>query len=230
MNIAIIGASSGIGLSLARLLANEGHQVFATYLRTNPSLEQNIQWFELDVLGNNLDFSGFAEQIDALVYCPGSINLKSFGRISASDFEADYQLQVLGAIKCIQALLPNLKKSEQASICLFSSVAAQLGMNFHSLVACHKAAIEGLGKALAAEFAPKIRVNVIAPSITQTPLSQALLGTPEKIEAAAKRHPMQQIGHADDIAKFAAFLMSSNAQWITGQVLHIDGGLSSIKL
>jgi NAD(P)-dependent dehydrogenase (short-subunit alcohol dehydrogenase family) len=229
-NIAIIGASSGIGLALAQQLAQAGHQVYGTYCKTQPTAQDNIQWQLLDVLADELDFSEFPSTVDALVYCPGSIKLKSFARTPAADFEADYRLQVLGAIRCIQGLLPNLKQSEQGSICLFSSVAAQLGMNFHSVVGTHKAAIEGLCKSLAAELAPKIRVNAIAPSLTATPLSQGLLSTPEKVEASAKRHPLQQIGQAEDIAQLAAFLIGPSAKFITGQIIHADGGLMDIKI
>lgn len=142
----------------------------------------------------------------------------------------DYKLQVIGAIKIIQQVLPRLKKSKNASIVLFSTVAVQTGLPFHTQVATSKGAIEGLAKALAAEFAPAIRVNCIAPSLTDTPLAAFLLNTEQKKEANALRHPLKRIGSTEDIANMAAFLLSSKAAWITGQILHVDGGMSSLKI
>lgn len=147
-----------------------------------------------------------------------------------ADFQTDYQLQVLGAIQSIQSALPALKKSKQASVVLFSTVAVQQGLPFHSLVSASKGAIEGLTRALAAEFAPKIRVNAIAPSLTDTPLAENLLNSDAKREANAARHPLKRVGEATDIAHMAAFLLSDNASWISGQVLHVDGGISSLRV
>jgi len=138
-------------------------------------------------------------------------------------------LQVLGAINVIQQLLPRLKQSGDASIVLFSTIAVQLGFNFHSQVSVSKGAIEGLTKSLAAEFAPSIRVNAIAPSLTNTPLASKFLNSPEKITAQVQNNPMKRIGEAKDIAEMAAFLLSEKTSWITGQILHVDGGYSSVK-
>jgi NAD(P)-dependent dehydrogenase (short-subunit alcohol dehydrogenase family) len=182
------------------------------------------------VLDENPDFSFLPENIDGLVYCPGAVNLKPFARIKPEDFISDYQLQLVGAVKVVQACLPKLKNSSQASVVLFSTVAVQTGFNFHSLVASSKGAVEGLTKALAAEFAPKIRVNCIAPSITNTPLAGTLLNTDEKKDANAQRHPLKKIGQPEDLANLAAFLLSEKSSWITGQVLHADGGMSSLKV
>ena len=143
---------------------------------------------------------------------------------------ADFNLQVLGAIRCIQAVLPRLKNSENASIVLFSTVAVQLGLGFHSQVAVSKGAIEGLTRSLAAEFAPTIRFNAIAPSLTNTPLAEKLLSSPEKIEANGQRHPLKRIGEAEDIAEAACFLLTDKSSWMTGQILHVDGGMSSLKI
>ncbi len=228
-NYLIIGASTGIGAATAKLLAKENN-VFGTYNKTNPEPFQNITYYSLNVLDENIDLSFLPEMIDGIAYCPGSINLKPFARIKAEDFMNDYALQVVGAVKIIQAILPRLKAAENASIVLFSTVAVQGGFNFHSLVSSSKGAIEGLAKALSAELAPKIRVNVIAPSITDTPLAAGLLNTAEKKEANAQRHPLKKIGTADDIAAIAVFLLSENAGWITGQVIHVDGGMSTIKM
>ncbi len=229
-NILIIGASSGIGAALAKQLIAEGHQVYGTFNKTTTSTDGFAKLHPLNVLDENPDFSFLPGMIDGLVYCPGAVNLKPFARIKPEDFGADYQLQVIGAVKCIQACLPKLKNSAQASIVLFSTVAVQTGFNFHSLVASSKGAIEGLTKALAAEFAPKIRVNCIAPSITDTPLAGTLLNTDEKKETNAQRHPLKKIGKPEDLANLAAFLLSEKASWITGQVLHADGGMSSLKV
>ncbi|MFM1929934.1 MAG: hypothetical protein RL387_1262, partial [Bacteroidota bacterium] len=136
---------------------------------------------------------------------------------------------VVGAIKVIQAAFPSLKNAPQASIVLFSTVAVQLGLNFHSLVAASKGAIEGLTRSLAAELAPKIRVNAIAPSLTNTPLAAALLNSDQKMEANAERHPLKRVGTPEDIASMAAFLLSPKTSWITGQILSVDGGMGSLK-
>jgi NAD(P)-dependent dehydrogenase (short-subunit alcohol dehydrogenase family) len=226
-NFLIIGASSGIGLSLATQLSAQGHTVYGTY-NTHPT-EANFSMHALNVLDETISLDFLPEVIHGVVYCPGAINLRPFARIKPEDFLADYNLQVVGAIKCIQAALPKLKLAESASIILFSTVAVQMGLNFHSQVSASKGAIEGLTKALAAELAPKIKVNCIAPSLTNTPLAAALLNTEEKIEANAQRHPLKRIGAASDIASMCAFLLSENASWITGQIYAVDGGMSTIK-
>jgi len=229
-NYLIIGGSSGIGLSLANLLAAEGHRVYATY-NTHPveSANDSISYHPLNVLEENIITDFLPEILHGIAYCPGSINLRPFDRIKPVDFISDYQLNVGGAVKMIQAVLPRLKKASNASITLFSTVAVQNGLPFHSQVAASKGAVEGLTKALAAELAPGIRVNCIAPSLTDTPLAAGLLNTDQKREANALRHPLKTIGMAEDIANMAAFLMSEKAGWITGQVMHVDGGMSTIK-
>ncbi len=229
-NYLIIGGSSGIGLSLANLLAGEGHRVSATY-QTHPVQPENalIEYHQLNVLDENISIDFLPEIVDGIIYCPGSINLRPFERIKPVDFIADFQLQVVGAIKMIQSVLPRLKKAANPSIILFSTVAVQTGLPFHSQVAASKGAIEGLTKALAAELAPAIRVNCIAPSLTDTPLAAGLLNTDQKREVNAAKHPLKKIGMAEDIANMAAFLISDKAGWITGQVIHVDGGMGAIK-
>jgi len=229
-NYLVVGASSGMGQAIANQLVNEGHQVYATYYTHPIQSGQNINAFQLNVLDEQLNLFSLPESIDGLVYCPGAINLRPFARIQSTDFVDDFNLQVTGAIKVIQACLPALKKSGSASIILFSTVAVQLGLNFHTQVAVSKGAIEGLTKALSAELAPTIRVNCIAPSLTDTPLAASLLNTEQKIEANAQRHPLKRIGTANDIAEMACFLLSSKSSWITGQILHVDGGMSTVKI
>ncbi|MDO6801721.1 SDR family oxidoreductase [Wenyingzhuangia sp. 1_MG-2023] len=226
----IIGASSGIGKATATLLANQGHQVIATYHKTTPETTENINFHSLNVLDDNFEFLENIETIDGLVYCPGSINLLPFARIQPNAFLEDYQLQVVGVIKVIQTILKQLKQGINPSIVLFSTVAVQHGFNFHSQVAASKGAIEGLTRSLAAEFSPTIRVNCIAPSITETPLSSKLLSNQAKIDANAQRHPLKKIGKPTDIAHMVDFLLSEKSQWITGQVLGIDGGMSTLKI
>ena len=229
-NYVIIGASSGIGQQLASQLADAGHQVYATYFRNKLFSEnENIHYHYLNVLDEAIILDFLPESISGLIYCPGSINLRPFERIKPADFAADYLLQVVGAVKTIQAALPRLRKSEHSSIVLFSTVAVQTGLSFHSQVSASKGALEGLTKALAAELAPTIRVNCIAPSLTDTPLAATLLNNEQKREANALRHPLKRIGTVEDIANMATFLLSEKASWITGQILHVDGGFSSLK-
>lgn len=226
----IIGGSGGIGQEIARQLAAAGNQVIATYNKNKPAHETpHIQYHHLDVLAENNVLDFIPATINGFVYCPGSINLRPFERIKVSDFEADYKLQVTGAIKLLQMVLPRLKQSTNASVVLFSTVAVQNGLPFHSQVAASKGAIEGLTRALAAEYAPNIRVNCIAPSLTDTPLAASLLNNEQKREANALRHPLKRVGTTADIANMTAFLLSEKASWISGQVLHVDGGMSSLK-
>lgn len=224
----VIGGSSGIGAALVSTLVENGHQVIATFNAHPQENTDNVKYVHYNVL-DAITPNFIPEQLDGLVYCPGAIVLKPFARFTSEDFINDYKLQVVGATLAIQAALPALKKSNMASVVLFSTIAVQRGFNFHAMVAASKGAIEGLTKALAAEFAPKIRFNCIAPSITNTPLANMLLNTPEKIEANAQRHPLKKIGSAMDIAKMAAFLLSDDSAWMTGEIIHLDGGMHSIK-
>ncbi len=224
----IIGASSGTGKALAQTLVDNGNEVFATYNQNAFESEGNMHAFHLDVTTDyNLDF--LPETLDGLVYCPGSINLKPFSRLKPEAYLEDYNLQVVGAVKAIKLCLPKLKKSEHASVLMFSTVAVQKGFSFHAQVAASKGAIEGLTRSLAAEFAPTIRVNAIAPSLTDTPLAEKILNTDQKRTANAERHPLNRIGEAKDIAAMANFLLGEEASWITGQILHVDGGMSSLR-
>jgi NAD(P)-dependent dehydrogenase (short-subunit alcohol dehydrogenase family) len=225
----IVGGSSGVGLELVKILSSQNDRVFATYRNSVPQ-DGLAQWNSLNVLAETIDLSFLPDSIDSFVYCPGAVNLKPFARINPDEFVSDYQLQVIGAVKTIQAALPRLKNSAAASIIMFSTVAVQIGFNFHSLVSSSKGAVEGLTRALAAELAPKIRVNCIAPSITDTPLAASLLNSDQKKELNAQRHPLKKIGQPEDIANLAAFLVSEKSRWMTGQVFHVDGGISSVRV
>lgn len=225
----IAGATSGIGLSLATQLLAQGclvHSMSRSETHPLPGvLHQQIDLATTDVTPEQLP-----EQLNGLVYCPGSINLKPFHRITAAEWQQELEVNLLGAVRLLQAAYPALKKTDKAAVVLFSTVAVQTGMPFHASVAAAKGAIEGLARALAAEWAPAIRVNVVAPSLTDTPLAARLLSTPEKREASANRHPLRRVGTADEIAATARFLLSDDAGWITGQVLHADGGMAALRL
>ena len=229
-NYAIIGASSGIGKTLALQLADSGHHVFGTFNK-NESVAAHplIRYNHLNVLEENLSLDFLPESLSALICCPGSIHLRPFERITPTDFANDFNLQVVGAVKTIQSVISKLKKTENASIILFSSVAVQTGFPFHTQVSASKGAVEGLTKALAAEFAPKIRVNCIAPSLTDTPLAASLINSDQKKQTNDQRHPLKRIGTTADIAHMAEFLLSEKASWITGQIMHVDGGISTLK-
>ncbi len=228
-NIVIVGASSGIGLELAKNLAGS-HQVYA-YSRQRGELpgHNHISWTSLDVQGE-LEFSGLPDHLHGLVYCPGTINLKPVRGLKAEDVRHDFEVNALGALRVLQALYKPLKAAPLASVVLFSTVAVQQGMPYHASVAMAKGAVEGLTRSLAAELAPTVRVNAIAPSLTDTPLASRLLSNDERREASAARHPLKRVGEARDMASLASFLLSDDSSWITGQIIGVDGGMSSIKI
>jgi NAD(P)-dependent dehydrogenase (short-subunit alcohol dehydrogenase family) len=227
-NYFIIGGASGTGKKLGQLLVESGHRVYAGYCNTKPSEEmKNIDFYPINVLDDDLQLDFLPDVLDGFAYCAGSINLKPFHRFTSEDFIADFQLQVLGAIKILKQILPRLKKSVQPSVLLFSSIAAQKGYPYHSQVSVSKGAIEGLVKSLSVELAPQIRINAIAPSLTDTPLASKLLSSNDKIEANAERHPLKRVGKVNDLAQTALFLLDDQSSWITGQIIHVDGGLSS---
>ncbi|MBT8221311.1 MAG: SDR family oxidoreductase [Bacteroidia bacterium] len=228
-NYLVIGGSSGIGQAIVGKLSEQGHQVWATYNKNPQTDTQGIHYSHLDVLQDEINLDNLPETLHGIAYCPGSIDLKPFSRLREQQFIDDYRLQVVGATRIIQAVLPKLKSADQASIVLFSSIAAQHGFNFHSLVSASKGAIEGLTRALSAELAPKIRINAIAPALTDTPLSSRLLNTEQKRTHHAEMNPLKKYGAAEDIAEAATFLLTDKASWMTGQVIHVDGGMSVIR-
>jgi 3-oxoacyl-[acyl-carrier protein] reductase len=226
-NILLIGGSYGIGLAIAKELQYENKVFVAS--RTNAEIaEMHVTHIQFDATTDTLDTSKLPEIIDGLVYCPGSINLRPFRGLKPEAFEQDLQINFISLVKVIQSVLPNLTASNQSSIVLFSSVAASMGMPFHTSVAAAKGAIEGFAKALAAEYAPKIRVNVIAPSLTDTPLAEKFLSNDDKKEKSAQRHPLKRVGTSEDMAQMASFLLSEKSSWISGQIFHVDGGMSTL--
>ncbi|MFN4080137.1 MAG: SDR family NAD(P)-dependent oxidoreductase [Saprospiraceae bacterium] len=227
-NIAIVGASSGIGLALAQRLQDAGANLW-TYSRRRPQgLAPQIFWAETDVLTPEFELPELPDQLHGIAYCPGSINLKPFGRISRTDLQREMEINFLGAFRVLQLAFPKLKAA-QGAVVLFSTVAVQTGMPFHSSIAACKGAVEGLTRALAAEWAPTVRVNAIAPSLTDTPLAAALLSNDEKRQNAAARHPLKIVGTPEQLASLAAYLLSEHAAFVTGQIIHADGGIGSLK-
>ncbi|RFZ84234.1 SDR family oxidoreductase [Mucilaginibacter terrenus] len=230
-NILVVGGSTGIGLSLIKQLSAAGANIYNISRNGSVEWPANVNHLALDILGDVTATAAFLpQQLHGLVYSVGSINLKPFNRLSEDDFLNDYRLNVLGAVKVIQQALKPLKSAAGASIVLISSVAARTGMSFHASIASAKSAVEGLALSLAAELAPsQVRVNVVAPSLTETPLAQNLLNTPEKKEASAKRHPLNKYGQPEDISSAVAYLLADESAWMTGQVIGIDGGLGKLK-
>jgi NAD(P)-dependent dehydrogenase (short-subunit alcohol dehydrogenase family) len=228
----VAGGGSGIGQAVVGRLAEQGHSVTVTTRNAEPSPQlHGVRRVEMNAVEEVIPDDQLPPVLQGLVYCPGTIRLRPFARLAEADFQEDFTVNLLGAVKTIQACLPALRKSpEGASIVLFSTVAVQAGMPFHASVASAKGAVEGLTRSLAAELAPKIRVNAVAPSLTDTPLAASLLSSEERRAAAAKRHPMNRIGQPRDAADAATFLLQSESSWITGQVLAVDGGMGTLRL
>ena len=231
-NILVIGGSSGIGLELARILTEQKHSVYVGS-RTSDALADlpGVTHLPVDVSEASLELDELPPQLHGLAYCPGTIRLRPFQRLEREAFLEDFNINLLGAVNVIQRCLPRLRKSKSgASVLLFSTVAVQTGMAFHASIASAKGAVEGLTRSLAAEFAPRIRVNAIAPSLTETNLAESLLSTEDKRQASADRHPLKRIGAPGDIARLAAHLLSDDGSWITGQIIHVDGGMGALRV
>ena len=225
-NILLIGGSSGIGLATAKLLT-ESHEVYIASRSSDSLTGLDIHHRPFDVTPDDLSTIDLPAELSGLVYCPGSINLRPFKGLKPEAFEADFQINVMGFVKSLQAVLPKL--TTNSSVVLYSTGAVKVGMPFHASVAASKGALEGLGKSLAAELAPKTRVNVIAPSITNTPLADRFLNNEAKMEKSAQRHPLKRVGEASDIAAMTRFLLSEDSSWMTGQILGLDGGMSTLN-
>ncbi|MGB5986376.1 MAG: SDR family oxidoreductase [Desulfobacterales bacterium] len=227
----VVGGSSGIGFALSRKLAADGHQVIV-FSRSLGALEAlpEITHVPCDVLRDPFPKERVPKKLNGLAYCPGSIKLRPIGRLSHDDFLEDFRINLLGAVTVIQNCLMPLKKSDQQSaIVLFSTVAVQTGMPFHASVASAKGAVEGLTRSLAAELVPRVRVNAVAPSLTDTPMAQALLADEDKRSAAAQRHPLKRTGTPDELAAAAHYLLSDASAWMTGQIMAVDGGMGSLR-
>lgn len=222
--VVLIGGNSGVGLSFVKKYQHK-HQIIALN-RKGFSEKYDVEHHNFDVLNDEFPVK---EQFDSLVYFPGSINLKPFKNLTDEDFKNDMDINFNGAVKCIKNSLPLLNKNGLSSVVLFSTIAVAQGMSFHASIASAKGAVEALAKSLAAEFAPHIRVNVIALSITDTPLASKILGNEKGLENSKNRHPLKKVGNPDEIAAMVDFLIGEDAQWITGQIFRIDGGLSTIK-
>ena len=224
--ILVIGGSKGIGNAIINALIDENSVINIS--RTAPLLSHaNLTHFSCDILSDELPE---IEGIDSLIYCPGSINLKPISRLKLDDFRNDFEINVIGAVKAIQYYLPLLKKGSKPSILLFSTVAAKLGMPFHASVAAAKSAVEGLTKSLGAELAPLIRVNAIAPTVTDTELASKLLRNERMIENITERHPLKKYLDPKEVADLATFLISEKASSISGQIFALDCGIVSFKI
>lgn len=227
-NILLIGGSHGIGNAIVQHL-HEGNNVYVAS-RENENLPDGVTHIPFDALTDDLDTSQLPESLDGFVYCPGSINLKPFKMLKQEHFEEDMNINFFSLIKVTRDVLPLLTKEGTSSMVFFSTVAVQTGMPFHTSVAASKGAIEGFAKALAAEYAPTVRINVIAPSLVDTPLAGRLLNNDTKKEKMGELHPLKRVGTAEDIAGLAVYLLEQNAGWITGQVIGINGGKGSLSV
>ena len=226
MNYIVFGGSRGIGSAVAESLISQGHAVWSVSRNGQaPAGAHAITW---DAISDEAILD-LPSEIHGVVYAPGSINLKPFRGLKLDEFRADFEVNAMGAVKALQACLPAMKSAGKASVVLFSTVAVQTGMPFHASIAMAKGAIEGLTRSLAAEWAPQIRVNSVAPSLVNTDLAARLLSTPEKVEASGKRHPLQRVGEPNDIASAVLFLLGEGSDWITGQVMAVDGGIGSLR-
>lgn len=230
----IMGAHGGIGETLSQSLAHNDHQVFATARDASTIVPHaNITSASVDVLQADAIEQAIAKAdssdgIAGLAYCIGSIDLKPFKAAKDDAYLASYELNVLGAIRALRAAEAGLKKAN-GSVVLFSTIAVQQGFPNHALISTAKGAVEGLTKALAAEWAGKVRVNCIAPSLTDTPLAAPLTSSEPMAKSIAAMHPIARLGTASDSAAMAEFLLSENSSWITGQILHVDGGRSTLR-
>jgi NAD(P)-dependent dehydrogenase (short-subunit alcohol dehydrogenase family) len=222
----IIGGSKGIGNAIVKKLIPNNYVINIS--RSKPHMvNENLSHFSCDVLNDDLPD---IDQADGLIYCPGSINLKPISRLSIDDFKNDFDINVLGAVKAIQKYLPILKNGKTPAIILFSTVASKLGMPYHASIATAKSGVEGLVKSLGAELAPTIRINAIAPTVTNTELASKLLRNEKMIENITERHPLKKFLNPEEVADMAAFLLSNKSASISGQTFQMDCGIVTFKI
>lgn len=226
-NILLIGGSYGIGLEMAKKLSKD-NQVYVASRSSEELSGLDVTHISFDALTEDISEKAIPEKLDGFVYCPGSINLKPFKTMGVDTIQNDLEINFIALAKTVKSIINRM--NEGSSMVFFSTVAVGTGMPFHTSVSAAKGAIEGFARALAAEYAPKVRVNVIAPSLVDTPLSERLLSNDKKKEMMAERHPMKRVGNAADIANMATFLLDSDNSWITGQVIGVDGGMSSLNV
>lgn len=226
-NILLVGGSYGIGLEIAKKLS-KSHNVYVASRTGETLVDHDITYIPFDVLTEDLTQKQLPEQLHGFVYCPGSINLKPFKMLDEATFKDEMDINFFGLVKCVKAVANRME--EGSGMVFFSTVAVGTGMPFHTSIAAAKGAVEGFARALAAEYAPKLRVNVVAPSLVDTPLSERLLNNDKKRNMMSERHPMKRVGLPSDIANAAAFLLDSENSWITGQVVGIDGGMSNLNV
>lgn len=224
-NLLIVGTTSGIGEALCESLLSTHNLWTAGRHAAGHRESVHIAW---DAAAE-FPAEALPDRLDGLVYCPGTIRLQPFDRLPEAAYREDFELNLLGAVRAIKAALPALKSADRASVVLFSTVAVSTGLPMHASIAAAKGAVEGLTRSLAAEFAPRIRFNAVAPSLTETPLASGLLKTERLQAAAADRHPLGRFGQPEDVAAAARYLLSDDSAWVTGHVLPVDGGMSTVR-
>ncbi len=212
----LIGANS----TIAKALQENSDREFLTFSRSAGTLDLESDLSELDAISD----------INGMVYFPGTINLKPFTMLKEDDFLNDFKINVLGAAKVVKKVISKLKEADGASVVFISSVAANIGLPFHASIGASKSALEGMARSLASEYTnAKVCFNVVAPSLTETNLSTNLLKTDRLVEASKERNPMKEIGDPKKIAKTIDFLLDAHSNWMTGQVVRVDGGMNNLK-
>ncbi len=227
----IVGGSKGIGLGIVKRLHQAGHET-TVFSRSRGDLPESLDVTHrcFDVTSDELTKDDIPQGLSGLAYCPGSINLRSFRALKPEIFREDFELNLIGAVRVLQAAMGQfVDQPDPASILLFSTVAVGQGMFAHASIAAAKGAIEGLTKTLAAEMAPKVRVNCIAPALTETPMTARFFSDSEKAKTMGDKYPLGRTGTVDDIADLAEFLLSARSNWITGQTIGVDGGISTLR-